>query len=94
MVTNQNIVFQKDPSLEMQEAPDGFVVYDTQNGKVHFLNSTSASIFDMCDGAMSASDIAQNLKEAFDLAETPYSDVITCLNELSEKSLIFRCNLS
>ena len=55
--------------LETTEVPDGFVIYDEPNEKVHYLNPTAAVIYSLCDGKKTVSDMQAFLSEAYDLDE-------------------------
>lgn len=55
--------------LETTEVPDGFVIYDEPNEKVHYLNPTAAVIYSLCDGKRSVSDMQALVREAYDLSD-------------------------
>lgn len=57
--------------LEVTQVPDGYVVYDEKNDRVHYLNPTAALIYELCDGSRSVSDIKAFIRDAYDLAEAP-----------------------
>ena len=63
--------FMKVRNLDINEAPDGYVVYDDARAKVHFMNVTAASILELCDGQTSVGAIYKLIQEAFDLDEAP-----------------------
>jgi hypothetical protein len=75
-------------ALEINEAEDGLVVYDTAHETVHHLNPSAAIIFDLCDGSRDVETIASVLTEAFEL-EAPATDAARAgLRELAERRLI------
>ena len=37
--------------LDVNEVPDGYVIYQTEADRVHYLNKTAAIVFELCDGA-------------------------------------------
>ena len=43
--------------LDVNEVPDGYVIYQTAADRVHYLNKTAAIVFELCDGARGADDI-------------------------------------
>ena len=61
--------FQTINDLEPTQVPDGFVIYDEANEKVHYLNPTASVIYLLCDGKRSVSDIQLVLRDAYDLEE-------------------------
>lgn len=74
--------------LEVTEVPDGFVIYDEPNEKVHYLNPTAAVIYTLCDGKMPVSDIRSLIREAYDLeGETDLDEFFT---DLEKAGLICR----
>jgi PqqD family protein of HPr-rel-A system len=75
-------------SLEVSEAEDGLVVYDSATGMVHHLNPTAAMIFDLCDATRDPEEIAHVLGEAYDLAEPPVDAAIAGLRDLAGRGLI------
>jgi hypothetical protein len=75
-------------SLEVNEADDGLVVYDAARDVVHHLNVSAALIFDLCDGARSADDIAAVLAEVHGLPTPPVAETRSSLAELTERGLI------
>ena len=86
--------FMKVRNLDINEAPDGYVVYDDARSKVHFMNVTAASILELCDGKASVGAIYKLIQEAFDLDEAPKADVDACLNDFLSNGLIEACNQS
>lgn len=72
--------------MEASAVPDGYVVYDEANEKVHYLNPTAAVAFTLCDGSKSVDDIATFLKDAYDLGETP--DLEALFTSLVEAGLV------
>jgi len=75
-------------SLEINEADDGLVVYDPATGMVHHLNPSAAIVFDLCDGARDAAEIARILGEAFELSSPPSDEATAALRDLAERGLV------
>ena len=44
-------------NLEVHEVPDGYIVYQQERDRVHYLNKTAAIIFEFCDGKHESDDI-------------------------------------
>jgi hypothetical protein len=74
--------------LEVNEAQEGLIVFDPKSGLIHYLNSTAAFVFTMCDGTLSASEIASFVAEAFELDEPPLGEIERCLRTLGSKGLL------
>jgi hypothetical protein len=73
---------------EVQEVPDGYVIYQTARERVHFLNPTAVIVYELCDGAHDLLRISQFLAEAFDLEAPPLEEVRTCIASLLEEQLV------
>jgi Coenzyme PQQ synthesis protein D (PqqD) len=74
--------------LDVQEAEDGLVVYDTATDAVHHLNRTAGVIFGLCDGTRDTVAIAAELAVLFDLAEPPLAETEACLSDLAGRGLV------
>ena len=51
--------------LDVHEVPDGYIVYQTDQDRVHYLNITSAVIFEFCDGKLEQEEIVARVAKAF-----------------------------
>jgi hypothetical protein len=74
--------------LEVNEVPDGLVIYDVRTDQVHYLNPSAAAVFVLCTGARDTAAIADGLQSVFQLPDPPVAEVTTCLAELSQQGLI------
>lgn len=72
--------------VDLNEVPDGYVIYDNQANKVHYLNTTAAVIYQLLDGSLTVGEVADLVKEAFSLKEDV--DVVPSLENLLEAKLI------
>lgn len=59
---------------EVTQVPDGYVIYDEEHGRVHYLNPTAALIYEVCDGSRTVADIVELVRDAYDLDEAPALD--------------------
>lgn len=69
-------------NLEVTEVEDGLVIYHPDPERVHVLNQTAAFIFEFCTGDRTIEDIAEEMRVAFGLADTPQDAVMECVIEL------------
>jgi len=74
--------------LEVNELPEGLIVCDPTSDLIHYLNSTSAIVFTLCDGTHDASEIADFIALTVDLDEPPLVEVEGCLSALGSKGLL------
>lgn len=88
------IRYRKAAGLDRSEMDDGYLIYDRHNDRVHLLNPAAAIVFELCDGAHSATQIALYLEKAFRLSEPQLSTVRDCLSSLEGQRLIEPCTTS
>ncbi len=74
--------------VELQPVVDGFIVYQTERDRVHYLNATAALLLEICDGELRAAELPEILAGAFQLAEPPRSEVEDCLEKLLGEGLL------
>ncbi len=77
----------KSDGLETDEVEDGFVVYQPDRARVHYLNPTANLILELCDGELTPAQIAELIAQAFDLAEPPMQEVEEALATLAAEGL-------
>ena len=61
--------------LEVNQVADGLVVYQAAPEQVHYLNNTSAVIFELCEGHRSIEEIAEQVQDVFSLPAPPVDEV-------------------
>ncbi len=74
--------------VEINEVEDGYIIYQAERDRVHYLNRTAVLILECCTGKNSVEEIEKIVKDAYDLPETPKAEVAECLDNLSEEGLI------
>lgn len=74
--------------LDINEVPDGLIIYDGESDRVHYLNHTAALIFCLCTGDNDEADIAEQLGEAFSLDHLPGLETKSCLADLRREGLL------
>ena len=74
--------------IDISLVEDGYVIYQKEKDKVHYLNKTAILVLESCTGNNTASDIQRIMMEAYDLPEAPEKEVADCLNTLFEEGLI------
>jgi hypothetical protein len=75
-------------NLEVHEVPDGYIVYQTDRDRVHYLNKTAAIILEFCDGLRDRHDIVLRVAKAFDLGPSAYEEIRTGLDDLVKEGLL------
>jgi coenzyme PQQ synthesis protein D (PqqD) len=76
---------------EISHMPDGFVVYQVEQEKVHYLNPTAAMVYELCSTRLDATGMAKYLQSVFALPEPPLAEVTDCIDTLIKQGLIEAC---
>lgn len=76
------------PDLEINAVADGFIVYQPDRDRIHYLNATAAVVLELCNGRNPVDNLPGLLQLAFDLNEPPLEAVTACLETLSQEGLI------
>jgi hypothetical protein len=74
--------------IDINEVEDGYVIYQGEKDKVHYLNKTAVLVLEACTGENSASDIVTIVKDAYNLEDAPEKEVSDCLKSLFEEGLV------
>ncbi|MDB5540990.1 MAG: hypothetical protein JWQ89_2717 [Devosia sp.] len=77
--------------MEMNRVPDGAMIYQANQERVHFLNPTALVVFELCGMDKNAAEIEAFVAEAFGLASAPTEVVRDCLSSLVEEGLVVAC---
>lgn len=80
--------FRQAPGLDFSEVLDGYLVYQAERDRLHYLNPTAAAILQMCDGSLPAADLAALLAAGFRLPAVPRDEVEGCLRKFLDEGLI------
>ena len=74
--------------LEIEEAGDGFIVYQPDRDRIHYLNATAAVLFELATGELDPTQMAATLARLYSLAAPPHDDVRSGLEHLAREGLI------
>jgi hypothetical protein len=74
--------------LDVHEVEDGLVVYQPGRDRVHYLNQTSAVVFELCTGKNSEDAIVELVQAAWGLDQPPRDEVMTCLAQLRDEEIL------
>lgn len=78
----------KSDGLEIDEVEDGFVIYQPDRARVHYLNPSAKLILELCDGTLTVAQIAGLIEEAFGLPDAPRQEVDDALAKLETEGLV------
>ncbi|TBR27483.1 MAG: PqqD family protein [Reyranella sp.] len=74
--------------LEINPVSDGYIVYQPDRDRIHYLNATAALVLELCNGRNDVNELAALLQLAFDLGEPPHDAVAECLDTLMSEGLV------
>jgi hypothetical protein len=74
--------------VETHEMADGYVLYQSDRDRVHYLNQTAAILLALCTGRNRVTEMPDLLRLAFDLASPPAAETRVCLEQLVAENLI------
>ncbi len=78
----------KAAGLEINPVTDGYVVYQAEFDRVHYLNQAAAIVFELCNGRNDVADLVRMVGEAWDLTSPPTEEVVECVDALRQSGLI------
>jgi len=74
--------------LEVHQVPDGYIVFQKQRDRVHYLNQTAAVIFEFCDGTLQPQDIVERVAKIYELDPMAHQDIRAALDSLVQEGLV------
>jgi hypothetical protein len=74
--------------LDISEAEDGYIIYQPDLDRVHYLNHSAVLILELCNGANSLPEIAELVRQAYGLDELPEKMVGDTVATLRDQGLI------
>jgi hypothetical protein len=81
-------VLRKAEGLDVNEVPDGYIIYQNSRDRVHYLNRTAAIVFELCDGARGKVDVLASVNEMFELKSTADGEIEACIRSLLNEELV------
>jgi len=74
--------------ININKVEDGYVIYQSEKDKVHYLNKTAVLVLEACTGKNTVLEIGAIVKQAYGLPEVPEKEVADCLQTLFQEGLI------
>jgi len=74
--------------LDMSPSDDGYIIYQPDRDRVHFLNPTAVLILELCNGENSPEQIVDLVKQAYSLPAAPVTEVHEALKQLKADCLL------
>jgi hypothetical protein len=74
--------------LEITRVEDGFLIYQRDRDRVHYLNHTAVLVLELCNGRNGAGEIAELVRKTYGLPRAPEREVDEVLGQLHDEGLI------
>jgi len=74
--------------IEINKVADGYIVYQPERDRVHYLNHTAVLVLELCNGRTRVADLPGLIKSAYDLSAPPAAEVSECLAKLLAEGLV------
>lgn len=74
--------------LDISSTDDGYIVYQPELDRVHYLNHSAVLILELCTGRNSMGEIATLVQEAYALPDPPLTKVEETVANLLELGLL------
>lgn len=74
--------------MEVIPADEGYIIYEQDKDRVHYLNPVAALIYELCTGDNSLVQISELVREAFGLAEPPAAEVADAVTKMKDEGLL------
>jgi hypothetical protein len=81
-------VYVKVQGHEFNQVPDGYVIYQSDRDRVHFLNPTAVVVYELCDGKHSVAQIGEFMRESWGLDRAPVDEVKTCITNFLQEEIV------
>ncbi len=88
MSITDDMTFTPTEGLEISEVPDGRVIYQPSNERVHYFNPTAVVVFELCGMGHTVGEIGTFLRDAYSLDVEPKAEVIQCIEALVSENLL------
>lgn len=74
--------------LEVFPADEGYVIYEEENDRIHYLNPVAALIYELCNGENSTESIMEQVQQVFGLMDAPAAEVTKALEQMKDEGLL------
>lgn len=71
--------------FDLTPVDDGFIIYEKDNDRVHYLNHTAALVLLLCDGNTAAPDIIILVQQQFELEAPPDDQIVEILMQFRDE---------
>jgi hypothetical protein len=74
--------------IDISPAEDGFVAYQPETDKVHYLNHSALLVLELCNGRLTTDEIASVIGKGYGLGRIPRRDITAMLDRMTAEGLI------
>jgi hypothetical protein len=76
------------PDLDINPADEGYIIYQPEQDRIHYLNPTAVVILELCDGEKSISQITDLVRQAYGLPDVPAAQVEEAIEKMRLEGLL------
>ena len=74
--------------LEITPVEDGFMIYQPEKDRVHYLNHTAVLVLELANGRHTPAEIATLVQQAYSLPAPPKEEVSEILAKMQDEGLM------
>jgi len=74
--------------LDISPTEDGYIIYQPELDRVHYLNHSAILILELSTGQNSVQEITSLVQDAYGLAEPPMEQVVDIIEKLRQQGLL------
>jgi len=74
--------------LEFNEIDGGFMVYQSERNRVHYLNHVAVLVLELCNGRDSVEEIAELVKKTYGLTQSLETEIREIVAKMESEALV------
>lgn len=88
MTNSVNNQYSQSDGLEVHEADDGLIVFNTATDRVHHLNSTAGVLFALCENPREQGQLLADFNKLFNRGDDDNSPILEVLQQLVDEGVL------
>ena len=88
MTELDSIIYKQVPGLEVHEAEDGLIIFNSHTDRVHHLNPTAGVLFELCQQPTSRAALIDSVQQLYELDAPPDEVVVSAINQLLDERVV------
>ncbi len=92
MNTTRKCHYRQVDGLEVHEADDGLIIFNSSTDRVHHLNQTAGVLFELCLQAQTLADLLESMQQLYQLQRTPLDEIQQTVTKLVDEGVLEEVN--